>query len=120
MSSKVPRLVGPKVFRQGYAVGVVVAKHHAKTIRVSVSRKLTNTKYGNTFRRSTSLKVHDELDEAALGDVVIIKQSRPHSKTKFHEVVDIAIRYPARNFLDQNPDYEDAMKAISKAYKKEE
>jgi len=120
MASKVPRLVGPKPFRQGFAVGVVVAKHHPKTIRVAVTRRLINRKYQYRFTRKTALKVHDEFNETALGDLVIIKQCKPRSKTKFYEVHDIAVRYPAVEFLEKNPEFKQAMDQIHKSPHKED
>lgn len=34
MASKVPRTLAQRTFKQGYALGVVVAKHHPKTVRL--------------------------------------------------------------------------------------
>lgn len=74
MAGKVPRTLAERVFKQGYAVGVVVAKHHPKTIRVAVNRRLVDRKYEAHFSRRTLFHVHDELNEAGLGDVVVIRQ----------------------------------------------
>ncbi len=38
--------------------------------------------YGKFIRRTTKLHVHDEANEAKMGDVVEIKECRPISKTK--------------------------------------
>jgi len=114
MASKVPNLFGAQVFKQGYAVGVVVGKFHTKTLRVGFKRTLTHKKYGAKITRTTVLQVHDELNEADLGDVIIVKQSRKHSKTKAFELHDIAIKYPAADFLNKNPAFADAMEEINK------
>jgi len=110
------RIVGPNAFRQGFATGVVVAKHHPKTIRVAVRRRLLDTKYENIFTRKSLLKVHDELNESSIGDLVIIRQSRPHSKTKFFEVVDIAIKSASAGYLEEHPDIKEQMEEITRAH----
>jgi len=74
MSGKVPRLVTARTFRQGFAMGVVVGKHHNKTVRVAIDRRMFDRKYEAHFTRRTLYHVHDELNEAALGDVVVIRQ----------------------------------------------
>jgi len=114
MAYKVPNVVGPKPFHQGYALGVVVAKHHNKTLRVIVKRALIDRKYKKRFTRYTNFKVHDELNECNLGDVVLIKQSKPHSKTKFFEVADTAKRYAASSYLKNNPEVKEFFDNLSK------
>jgi ribosomal protein S17 len=47
------------------------------------------------------LQVHDELNEADIGDVIIIKHCFKHSKMKAFELFDIAIKYPAADFLNK-------------------
>jgi len=116
MAFKVPNVVGPKPFHQGYALGVVVAKHHNKTLRVIVKRMLKDRKYGGKrFQRYSSLKVHDELNECGLGDLVLVRQSRPHSKTKFFEVADIAKKYAANSFLSVHPEIKDFFDKLHKS-----
>ena len=45
--------------------------------------------YGKYIRRSTKLHVHDENNECNKGDVVVIEQCRPMSKTKSWRLVDV-------------------------------
>lgn len=62
-----------KVEKQGYILGVVLAKRQPKTLRVAVDRRVYDSKYGNWKTRRTLLMVHDELEECVYGDVVIVK-----------------------------------------------
>jgi small subunit ribosomal protein S17 len=58
-----------------------------KTRRVEISRLVRHAKYGKILRRKTVCHVHDEAEEAHLGDTVEIRESRPRSKTKCWELV---------------------------------
>lgn len=59
----------------------------AKTRRVEIPRLVRHPKYGKILRRKTVCHVHDETEEAHLGDTVEIRESRPRSKTKRWELV---------------------------------
>jgi len=61
----------------------------AKTRRVEIPRLVRHPKYGKILRRKTVCHVHDEAEEAHVGDTVEIRESRPHSKTKRWELVRI-------------------------------
>ncbi len=67
--------------------GVVVADAMDKTVVVRVERTETHPRYGKRFRRSTKLKAHDERNEYAVGDEVVIEETRPLSATKRWRVV---------------------------------
>lgn len=69
--------------------GVVISDKMDKTITVLIERKVRHPKYEKTLVRSSKFHVHDEGNQAKEGDSVIIKQSRPHSKTKAWELVSI-------------------------------
>ncbi len=62
--------------------GVVVSDKMNKTISVMVGRRLMHAKYKKFLSRSSVFKVHDEKEEASLGDKVIIFETKPISKTK--------------------------------------
>lgn len=53
-----------------------------KSIVVTIERKVKHPLYGKFIRRTTKLHVHDENNEAKLGDLVEIRECRPLSKTK--------------------------------------
>lgn len=62
--------------------GMVVSTAMNKTIVVKVARLVKHPLYGKYVKRFTRLKVHDEKEEAHLGDVVEVYFTRPISKTK--------------------------------------
>lgn len=62
--------------------GTVVSTTNAKTIVVSIERKVMHRKYKKYIRRHTKVHVHDEHETAQIGDYVSIFQSRRFSKTK--------------------------------------
>lgn len=69
------------------ATGVVTSDKMAKTLRVEIARLVRHPKYGKIMRRKTVCHVHDEAEEAGIGDKVEIRESRPRSKTKHWELV---------------------------------
>jgi len=69
--------------------GRVVSDRMDKTITVKVERLVKHPVYGKFIRRSTKFHVHDENNSAKAGDTVVIKESRPYSKTKSWDLVRI-------------------------------
>jgi small subunit ribosomal protein S17 len=70
-------------------VGRVVSDKMDKTIVVSVERLTRHRLYKRVIRLSTKFKAHDELNEARIGDTVLIEESRPLSATKRWRLVDV-------------------------------
>ena len=62
--------------------GIVVSDKGEKTIIVSVDVTKLHPKYKKVVRRTRKFHAHDEKNEAGVGDVVRIVESRPISKTK--------------------------------------
>ena len=60
----------------------VISRSGDKSIKVLVEYKIKHPKYGKYMKRRTKLGVHDELNEANVGDTVEIIECRPMSKTK--------------------------------------
>lgn len=60
-----------------------------KTVTVVIERKIKHPVYGKYIKRSTSLHVHDENNECNTGDIVVIEQCRPMSKTKSWRLVKV-------------------------------
>jgi small subunit ribosomal protein S17 len=58
-----------------------------KTITVLVERKVKHPLYGKIMVRSKRYHVHDENNEFQAGDMVIIEECRPLSKTKAWRVI---------------------------------
>ena len=62
--------------------GRVVSDKSDKTVTVYVERKVRHPLYGKIIRKSTKIHAHDENNQYKIGDVVVIAESRPLSKTK--------------------------------------
>ncbi len=62
--------------------GKVVSDKMDKTVTVLVERKVKHPLYGKIIRLSTKIHAHDENNQYVIGDVVVIEESRPLSKTK--------------------------------------
>jgi small subunit ribosomal protein S17 len=60
-----------------------------KTIVVIVERRVKHPIYGKYVKRSTKLHAHDETNQAQIGDLVTIQESRPYSKKKTWLLVNI-------------------------------
>ena len=67
--------------------GKVVSDKMNKTITVLVERKVKHPLYGKIMVRSKRYHVHDENNEFQTGDMVIIEECRPLSKTKAWRVI---------------------------------
>jgi small subunit ribosomal protein S17 len=73
--------------------GVVVSDAMDKTVVVKVDTIKSHPRYKKVVRRSTKFHAHDESNEAKVGDVVRIIETRPLSKMKrwrLAEVVEAA------------------------------
>lgn len=62
--------------------GRVVSDKMDKTVTVLVERKVKHPLIGKVVRRSNKFHAHDETNECKEGDLVIIEESRPLSRTK--------------------------------------
>ncbi|OQW95570.1 MAG: 30S ribosomal protein S17 [Beggiatoa sp. IS2] len=72
--------------------GLVISHKMQKTVTVQVERLVKHPKYGKYIRRSTKLHVHDEQNACQEGDVVMIEECRPLSKTKSWRLREIISR----------------------------
>ncbi|MDO5046982.1 MAG: 30S ribosomal protein S17 [Anaerococcus sp.] len=70
--------------------GVVVSDAMDKTITVLVEEKIQHPVYKKRINRSKKYKAHDEANEAKVGDIVEIMETRPLSKTKRWRLVRIS------------------------------
>ena len=69
--------------------GVVVSDKMDKTIVVEIATSKADPKYGRHVKFSTKFKVHDENNEAHVGDTVEIMETRALSKDKHFRLVRI-------------------------------
>ncbi|BAQ09171.1 30S ribosomal protein S17 [Sporosarcina sp. FSL W7-1349] len=69
--------------------GRVVSDKMDKTVTVMVETQKKHSLYGKRVKYSKKFKAHDELNEAKIGDIVRIMETRPLSATKRFRVTEI-------------------------------
>ncbi len=62
--------------------GAVVSDKMDKTVTVLVERRVKHPLYGKIVKRSKKYHAHDENNEFHTGDIVVIEECRPFSRTK--------------------------------------
>lgn len=70
-------------------IGVVVSDKADKTITVKVETYKKYPLYGKRVKYSKKYAAHDENNMAHVGDKVRLAQTRPLSKTKRYELVEV-------------------------------
>ena len=69
--------------------GVVVSDKMDKTVVVAVDRLVRHPRYKKYVRRRAHYKAHDESNRCAVGDRVVISETRPLSKDKRWRIVQV-------------------------------
>ncbi|MBI5212949.1 MAG: 30S ribosomal protein S17 [Nitrospirae bacterium] len=69
--------------------GKVVSDKMDKTVVVAVTRTFQHPLYKKTVKKITKFKAHDEENKCKAGDTVKIIESRPLSKDKRWQVINI-------------------------------
>jgi len=72
--------------------GVVISNKMAKTIVVKVEYNILHPLYKKYIKRSKKFKAHDEKNECQIGDFVKIGSTRPLSKEKRWELLEIVTK----------------------------
>jgi small subunit ribosomal protein S17 len=72
--------------------GVVVSDRAEKTITVRVDVAHRHRRYQKVVRTSNTLHAHDERGEAHVGDTVLVRESRPLSRTKRWRLIEVLER----------------------------
>ena len=62
--------------------GTVASDKMQKTIVVKVDRQVRHTKYSKYVTKSRRFKAHDEMNDAKIGDRVLLVETRPLSRDK--------------------------------------
>jgi small subunit ribosomal protein S17 len=75
--------------RRKERTGFVISHAMQKTIIVKAERRVRHPLYGKEMRRVKKMHVHDEKDEAQVGDKVLIEETRPLSKLKRWRLVKV-------------------------------
>ncbi len=73
-------------------VGVVVSDSRDKTVTVEVRDQRRHIRYGKVVPTRKKFHVHDELNDANVGDKVRIVETRPLSKSKRWRLAEILER----------------------------
>ena len=69
--------------------GRVVSDKMDKTITVLVETYKKHPLYGKRVKYSKKFKAHDEQNEAKIGDIVRIMETRPRSATKRFRLIEV-------------------------------
>ena len=69
--------------------GVVISDKMDKTVLVQVDRLVRHPMYKKYVRRRAKYVAHDETNSCKVGDRVLIRETRPFSKTKRWRVSEI-------------------------------
>jgi small subunit ribosomal protein S17 len=85
-----PRERGPG--KQKTRQGVVVSDRADKTITVRIDVTRRHRRYTKIVRTSSTLHAHDERNDAHTGDTVIVRESRPLSRTKHWRLIEVVER----------------------------
>ena len=72
--------------------GLVVSNKMDKTLVVAVVERVRHPKYGKFMMRTKKLYVHDEANDANIGDKVRVMETRPLSKSKRWRLVEVMER----------------------------
>ena len=78
--------------RRKERVGIIVSDKAEKTVTVSVEALVRHPMYKKRVRRSKKFMVHDERNEARVGDTVRIIETRPLSARKHWRLANIISR----------------------------
>ena len=70
-------------------IGIVVSDKMQKTAVVRISTRVRHHMYKKVVRHAAKFKVHDEKNEAKIGDRVLIAETKPISKDKRWRLVKV-------------------------------
>ena len=72
-----------------YEIGYVTSEKMDKTVVVSIVELVRHPLYSKAVKRTKKYKAHDEKNECKIGDRVRIGETKPLSKDKRWEVIEI-------------------------------
>ena len=72
-------------------IGKVVSAKNDKTITVLVETAIKHPLYHKRVKYSKKYAAHDEKNQAKVGDTVKIRMTKPLSKTKRYELVEVLV-----------------------------
>jgi len=72
--------------------GIVISDKMNSTVVVAVNERVAHPRYGKTVQRTKKLYVHDEKNDAKVGDRVRVQETRPLSKLKRWRLTEVVER----------------------------
>nr|YP_009392939.1 ribosomal protein S17 [Caloglossa intermedia]ARW61501.1 ribosomal protein S17 [Caloglossa intermedia] len=69
--------------------GIVTSNKMNKTVIVAVKKQVAHKKYKKIMIKTNKYYAHDDLDECRVGDRVKIQETRPLSKNKRWNIIEI-------------------------------
>jgi len=75
--------------RRKVRIGKVISNKMQKSIVVSLERRIPHPLYKKYYKQTSTLMAHDEKQEARIGDVVRVMETRPVSKRKRWRLVEV-------------------------------
>lgn len=75
--------------RRQIKTGIVISKAGTKTVIVKVDTMVAHPLYRKKIRTTKRFAAHDQNDSVKVGDTVLIGETRPLSKTKHWEVINV-------------------------------
>jgi len=88
MSTDTDTRENPRKVREG----IVASTKMDKTVVVVATDRVRHRRYNKTMQRDKRLYVHDENNDANVGDRVRVQEMRPMSKTKRWRLVEVIER----------------------------
>lgn len=68
--------------------GVIVSTKMSKTVTVQVERFFKHPQYGKYISRNKKYLAHNEVAGLAVGDQVLIQETKPYSRRKTFKVIE--------------------------------
>ncbi|MFA6136137.1 MAG: 30S ribosomal protein S17 [Candidatus Paceibacterota bacterium] len=89
-----------KEIKKRRLTGEVVSDKMQKTRVVAIVTTKRHPVYEKLYKSTTKIKAHDENNQYKIGDVVIIQETRPLSKDKRWEIVELVKKAKVAEKID--------------------
>ena len=70
-------------------IGIVISDRMNKTVVVEIENRYPHPIYSKTLIKTKKYLAHDELEEANIGDQVLVQECRPLSKRKRWKLIKV-------------------------------
>ena len=70
-------------------IGIVISDKMNKTVVVEIENRYSHPIYSKTLIKTKKYLAHDELEEANIGDQVLVQECRPLSKRKRWKLIKV-------------------------------